>query len=569
MAIKGVSRNRHACQVRTDVSTRVYAAINQQLEQPCLPFSATMTLLPASKKQRMDIAGLLAPSAPLPPPPEAALPALLTADRAWASAERITSQMPRAAVPLTILTGFLGAGKSTVLNYILRAPHGLKIAVLINEFGAVDIDSKLVDTSAAYKDGDPVVLDNGCICCTVSNGFMDAVRRILDSATETGVRIDYFIVETTGLANPQPIVDSIQETELRDELYVDQVLAAVDSSAWTKDHYDSPTAMKQIQFADTILLTKTDLVAEDSQLNAVIDSILDIRPNARILRSQAGSVPITALFDLDIGSKRLPPPTRTPTATAAASTGAVAPDASAAAMLVAGEHDHPAQNGNGHAHSHGHGHGHEHGEQESCGHTHAPGEACGGSAPKKSHLEEEGFTSVSFVSELPLSLRRFRRDFMEELPDGVFRAKGLLWFANYPSRFIFHWSGSRYNVDEGEWPEDIEKNNQLVVIGRNIDHAEITALLETCIVKPGEEESEDEEDDEENEGGERVDVAEGREEVVGDVVNANEDLAVITKEAAVGDAALPAPNGVTVTGAESMADIAHDSDPVTTGPADS
>jgi G3E family GTPase len=479
----------------------------------------------------MDIAGLLAPSAPSAPSPDAALPALLTADRTWASAARITAQMPRSAVPLTILTGFLGAGKSTILNYILRAPHGLKIAVLINEFGAVDIDSKLVDTSAAYKDGDPVVLDNGCICCTVSNGFIDAVRRILDSSSETGVRIDYFIVETTGLADPKPIVDSIQETELRDEIYVDQVLAAVDSSSWTSAHYGSPTAVKQIEVADTILLTKTDLVTDDAKLNTVVDSVLDVRPNARIIRSQAGYIPITALFDLDIASNRQPQ-------SAMASTKA----ASCAPATASGSVEKPAENINleasapgtrarAHASTNGSGNGtgngntcrdgapHDHGGGGACGHgvhSHPPGEACF-EKPAKSHLEEEGFTSVSFVSHLPLSLRRFRRDFMEELPDGVFRAKGLLWFANYPSRFIFHWSGSRYNVDETEWPADVEKANQLVVIGRKIDHSQITALLETCIVNPGSEETDDEdggvdEDDAEEGEGEGLEEDGGKEE---------------------------------------------------------
>lgn len=452
-----------------------------------------MTSPPPAKKPKLLVSDLLAPAPPTAPASAAAAaPALLTADGTWAAAERIRAQMPDAGIPLTILTGFLGAGKSTILNYILSAQHSLKIAVLINEYGAIDIDSKLVDTSSAYKEGDPVVLDNGCICCTVSNGFIDAVRRILEAAESSGNSPDYIVVETTGVADPKPIIDSIQETELRDEVYVDQVLTAVDSSAWTDAHYNSPTAKRQIERADTVLLTKTDLVQEGPALDAVIASVRKIRPNSRILRSQAGYVPIHALFDIDIkaaaagASKTGAGKERSSTA------GGNAPGGSAAASGVLGEekqtHSHAPAKGNG-SQLEGH---EKHGEGKGCGHAeheHGPG---GCNHPKtetktKSHLEEEGFSSVSFTSSRPLSMSRFRSDFMDELPDEVFRAKGLLWFNSYDSKFVFHWSGSRYNVDEGQWEEGAEKCNQLVVIGRNLNKERITAMLESCVVKPGEE----------------------------------------------------------------------------------
>jgi G3E family GTPase len=423
---------------------------------------------PPAKKQKVAIADLLAPAPPRPPQSDdAAAPALLTADGTWAAAYRIQSQMPTFGIPLTILTGFLGSGKTTILNYILSRPHNLKIAVLINEYGAIDIDSKLIDSATAFKEGDPVVLDNGCICCNVSNGFIDAIRRILESPRAP----DYIIVETTGVADPKPVIDSIQETELRDEVYVDQVLTTVDSSAWTPVHYGSPTAKRQIESADTVLLTKTDLVKEASELQAVISSVREIRPNSRILRSQAGYVPVHALFDLAV----------TPedgTDVAERSHAAERNNDDVSDQQKASCHD--GHQGDG-ACCH-----------ESHKHTEEDGPALVG---KTSHLEEEGFSSVSFKSSKPLSMTRFRRDFMEQLPDEVFRAKGLLWFSSYSSKFIFHWSGSRYNVEEGEWSERAEKLNQLVVIGRNMDGGKIRAMFEACILQPGEEDDDESEEE--------------------------------------------------------------------------
>ncbi|CAN8066401.1 unnamed protein product [Agarophyton chilense] len=458
---------------------------------------------------------------------------LLTSSGTWAAAEAITDAMPKGdGIPLTLLTGFLGAGKSTVLNYILKADHGLKIAVLINEFGQVDIDNQLVDSVAKGEEGDPIMLNNGCMCCTVSNGFMDAVYAILSRADAAGRLPDYFIVETTGLANPQPIMDTIEATALCEDLYLDQVLTVVDSSAWDEQHYGSETAHKQIQAADTILLSKTDLTGHDN-VTKVVKSILSIRPNARILRSQKGYVPIATLFDLGIsmGDK---PKTKKGTysvknAKVNKENGVITPgqtrarerdddgDAKSKQEHEHGhdhDHDHKKEHEHGHEyehkqeHEHVHEHEHKLKQEHEHGHNHdhkhdADGKCCAPKVSKepKSHLEQEGFSSISFVSEYPFSLRRFKDEFVEKLPRGVFRAKGLIWFSNFDKRFVFHYSGSRYQVDEQEWPEGVERKNQLVVIGRELDKESITKMLEVCIVKPGDESEEEFEEEEEEEYG--------------------------------------------------------------------
>lgn len=403
---------------------------------------------------------------------------LLTASGDWTAAEAITKSIPRdQGVPMTILTGFLGAGKSTVLNYILSADHGLKIAVLINEFGEVDIDNQLVDTMKKGEEGEPIMLNNGCVCCTISNGFAEAVSRTLEEADARGSIPDYFIVETTGLADPKPIIEAVSMTELNAEVYIDQVLTVVDSSVWTDDHYSSNTAVKQIEAADTVLLSKTDLI-ESARVDDVVKSVCKIRASARILRSQRGYVPIAALFDLGVsasaGRKRRAPP----------SSAEGAPT------------DKNTNKDTEHKHEHGHTHTHEHGEKcgDSCSHKKEE------EGKKRNHLEEEGFSSISFVSEFPFSLRRFKDEFMEMIPASVFRAKGLLWFVNQPSRFIFHWSGQRYQVDQDVWPEGAQQKNQLVIIGRQLDRDFITRMLEHCVVKPGEESDEEEEEEEDEEG---------------------------------------------------------------------
>lgn len=438
--------------------------INPEKRQPTNQDTPNDSIEPVRKKMRVaDLLGI--PTAPVAPTIPDHSKALLTSSGSWADADAIARSIPKdQGLPLTILTGFLGAGKSTVLNYILKADHGLKIACLINEFGEVDIDNQLVDTLTKGREDEPIMLNNGCVCCTISNGFMEAVQAVLEKADTDGRIPDYFIVETTGLADPKPIVDSIAATDLRHDLYVDQILTVVDSSAWSDEHYGSETALKQIEIADTILMSKSDL-ANEQQLKQAVDAIINIRPNARILKSQKGAVPIAALFDLGLS--------------------------------LSSSQDKSIKQNNDHSNDHKD-HKHEHKHDEKCG-DHC-GDRCGHKhkdedKSKRNHLEEEGFTSMSFVSEQALSPRRFRSGFIDCMPKGVFRAKGLLFFKPYPeTRFIFHWSGSRFNVEEMEWPEGEKKKNQLVMIGRDLDKEQLRKMFEDCISKPGEE-SEDEDDE--------------------------------------------------------------------------
>ena len=169
-----------------------------------------------------------------------------------AQATESISDIPKRGMPVTIITGFLGSGKTTLLNQILKNKQDLKVAVLVNEFGDINIDSQLL----VSVDQDMVELSNGCICCTINDGLVDAVYRVL----EREERIDYLVIETTGVADPLPIILTFLGTELRDLTNLDSILTLVDAEAFNQEHFQSEAALKQLTYGDIILLNKTDLV---------------------------------------------------------------------------------------------------------------------------------------------------------------------------------------------------------------------------------------------------------------------------------------------------------------------
>ncbi len=343
----------------------------------------------------------------------------------------IDVDVPKRGMPVTIITGFLGSGKTTLLNHILQNQQDLKVAVLVNEFGDINIDSQLL----VAVDENMMELSNGCICCTINDGLVEAVYNVL----ERGDRIDYMIVETTGVADPLPIALTFLGTELQHLTRLDSILTVVDSEAFTSEHFNSDAAYAQIMYGDIIILNKTDLVKEE-KLQELETFINTTKTKARILRSHLGVVPLPLILDVQIDQSAIAPTEKVD------------------------KHDH-----HNHDHEHNH-HDHDHCHDPECQHDHHH---------HSEHLENDGFISISFQSDRAFDLEKFQNFLDKKLPIDVFRAKGILRFATIDNCYVFQLSGKRYELKTDDRGKSL--NNQLVIIGRNLHREELLAQLTDCL----------------------------------------------------------------------------------------
>eukprot|EP00931_Biecheleriopsis_adriatica_P047697 TRINITY_DN2750_c0_g1_i2.p1 TRINITY_DN2750_c0_g1~~TRINITY_DN2750_c0_g1_i2.p1 ORF type:complete len:509 (-),score=136.51 TRINITY_DN2750_c0_g1_i2:62-1588(-) len=381
-------------------------------------------------------------------------------------------------IPVTILTGFLGSGKTTLLNYVLQEQRDKKIAVIENEFGEVSIDDALLKQEKMKMAEKIVVMDNGCMCCTIRGDLIGGLQEMITSIKE-GSGIDQIMIETTGMADPVPIVRTFMSSpEITSELRLDAVVAVADAKhlpGRLDDNIEEGKvneAYQQIAFADKIILNKLDLITTEQAIYTK-ERIREINKFAKILPAVRSRVKVTELCDI-----------RAHDMANFAETD-IEKDAEIAAELSGhGAHEggHGGDGGHGHdencTEDHGHG-GHVqsggHGGHESTGHGAGHGGGHGHGHGKGDNRHDGRVNSFSIVREGEIIPRRLSAwmQSIGQLPADkgtIFRIKAILAVKDHPYKHVFHAVMDVSDEDDaGEWAEGEKKVSKIVFIGKSMD----------------------------------------------------------------------------------------------------
>ena len=355
-----------------------------------------------------------------------------------------------ALIPTTILTGFLGAGKTTLLNRILQEPHGLRIAVIENEFGQENIDNEiLVQDSNEHI----VEMNNGCICCTVRGDLIVALAELAQKRDAGLLQFDRVVIETTGLANPGPVAQTFFiDEEVGMHYMLDAIITVVDArhAMGQLDEYEE--AQRQVGFADKLLLSKTDL-AGAADIDLLKQRLRRINPRAPIDQVDFGRTPIEAVLDIrgfNLNDKLELDPDFLATATA-------------------------------HVHDDEHRHEHEH-EHAEEGHVHGPG--CGHNHHEASHADD--IAAFVFKSARPFDsgkLDEFLGGLVQVYGPRMLRYKGVLLMQGAERKVVFQGVHQLMGSDLGaKWEENEVRGSKMVFIGKNLPKDIFISGLEQCLV---------------------------------------------------------------------------------------
>ena len=381
-------------------------------------------------------------------------------------------------IPVTIVSGFLGAGKTTLINKVLKEKHGEHIAVVINEFGEIGVDHQFV----LDVEEEIYQMDNGCLCCTLRTDIADMLKSILMVKEQNGIKVDRVLFETTGLADPAPIAQTfINVPFLNKHFILDAVLTVVDSKNFLYQTTHQTEPAKQVGFADKIFMSKHSLV-DDTIYAKVINEVRSINPFAEIQDLDARPVEMKDMFGLELF---------------------YASEKKILEMQENSEEEYC--EACGHTHAHGeHDHHHHHDEEhcEECGHGHEHGEHDHHHHHEDHHHDHDhdhhhhghhhkhhhhsGINSFVIETEKPLVLAHIN-EWLNELvyiygPE-LYRYKGILSVEGLDYQIIFQGVQMSFDISRGRDWNDTERKSTLVFIGKNLPEDTLRESFVACTNK--------------------------------------------------------------------------------------
>ncbi len=417
--------------------------------------------------------------------------------------------MNRKETPVLLLTGYLGSGKTTMVNHILTNKQGIKFAVIVNDIGEVNIDADLIQKGGIVgkKDESLVALQNGCICCTLKMDLIEQIAGIIDTN-----QFDYIVIEASGICEPEPIARTICSIPQLKGTYtkngtprLDSIITVVDALRMEsefdcgkdlqKDNLDEDDIenllIQQIEFCNIVVINKASEVTPE-QLGRLREIIKNLQPDARIIECDYSRVPLELLLDTHLFSYDS---VSGSAGWVKALEGAVDESQEEEAHSHGHHHDDDEDDDDDHEHKHEHEHHHDHEH-----HHHHDGEG---------EVEEYGIGTFVYYRRDPFDLNKFDHYVAKKWPKNIIRAKGICYFEDEPDMsYMFEQAGVQKQIKEcGQWfatapreeliqmmlqdPSIVkdwddtygDRMVKLVFIGQKMDKEKIVEDLDNCLGK--------------------------------------------------------------------------------------
>ena len=384
--------------------------------------------------------------------------------------------MSASLIPATILTGFLGSGKTTLLKRVLSENHGMKIAVIENEFGEENIDNEILIAETKEQ---IVQLSNGCVCCTIREDLRSALLDLAAKRKSGELQFDRVVIETTGVADPTPVAQTFfMDDDVAAAYMLDSVITLVDAVHAHQQLDDRQEARKQVGFADQIFISKADLV-DAPKLRSVQERLYAMNPRAAQTVVHFGQVPIAQVLDLkgfNLNAILDVEPT----------------------FLKDDGHDHSHDHahcdhdhgkcdhdhGHGHEHHHHHEHSHDHHDHSHCDHDH--GKCDHGHDHAHHHAHDDDVKSFVYRTMRqidPAKLEEFLGAIIQVYGPKLLRYKGVLDMKGTEKKVIFQGVHELMGTDlGGAWQKNEKRESKMVFIGIDLPQEILRQGLDRCTV---------------------------------------------------------------------------------------